>query len=152
MRRLYIAVILLLFSVAVFAQLSEIKTDSPEWILYGQVKYVGPSKASLQYIPNETDSTFLLLLWDQRPELKNYFSIRFSSRGNTVEQLYEVLQSFFEKGNSRDKQEIRRFQLGTVQVSIYRSPTIGTQAIILSTQKGRIELRKGEIKKLFRKE
>jgi hypothetical protein len=113
---------------------------------------VGPAKASLQFIPHETDSTFLLLLWDQRPELKNYFSIRFSSRGNTVEQLYEVLLSFFEKGNSRDKQEIRRFQLGTEQVSIYRSPTIGTQAIILSTQKGRIELRKGEIKNLFRKE
>jgi hypothetical protein len=152
MRSIYITVILIFLSEIVVAQISEIKTESPDWILYGQVKYVGPAKASLQFIPHETDSTFLLLLWDQRPELKNYFSIRFSSRSNTVEQLYEVLLSFFEKGNSRDKQEIRRFQLGTEQVSIYRSPTIGTQAIILSTQKGRIELRKGEIKKLFRKE
>ena len=75
MRSIYITVILIFLSAIATAQISEIKTESPDWILYGQVKYVGPAKASLQYIPNETDSTFLLLLWDQRPELKNYFSI-----------------------------------------------------------------------------
>lgn len=152
MRSLFITVILALLSGSVAGQLSEIKTDSPDWILYGQVKYVGPAKASLQFIPHESDSTFLLLLWDQRPELKNYFSIRFSSRGNTVEQLYDVLMSFFEKENRNDKQQLRRFQLGTEQLSVYRSPTIGAQAIILSTQKGRIELKKGEINRLFRKQ
>ncbi len=149
MRKLLI-ICLVLFTAVVQAQINEINTTGPDWQLYGQVKYVGPAKASLQYIPYETDSTFLLLLWDQRPELKNYFSIRFSSRGNTVEQLYEAMMSFFDRDNRSDK-KIRRFRLGTESVSIYRSPTLGAQAIILSTEKGRIELRKGELKKLFNK-
>ena len=43
------------------------------------------------------------------------------------------------------------FLLGNEKVSVYRSATLGTKAIILSTDKGKIELSKGEIKKLFNK-
>jgi hypothetical protein len=133
------------------AQISEIETKGPDWQTYGQVKYVGPAKASLEYIPNEKDSTFMLLLWDMRPELKNYFSITFSSKDNTVEQLYQAMMSVFEKSaeKSRSGPAIRRFQLGNQSISLYKSPTIGATALILSTERGRIELTRREVKKLF---
>lgn len=151
MRRNSFMLVLVFLPVIASAQLTEIKSDAPDWILYGQVKYVGPAKASLQFIPHGADSTFLLLLWDQRPELKNYFSVRFSSRGNAVEALYEALMSFFGKENKKGKPAIRRFQLGSESISIYSSPTIGVRAITLSTDKGRIELTRGEIIRLFGK-
>ncbi len=142
-------IFLYLLSIPSFAQLTELKPADKEWQLYGQVKYVGSEKASLQYIPRATDTSFLLLMYDQRPELKQYFSIAFSSRGGSLGELYAILMSFFEK--SRKKEGARIFQLGNEKVSVYRSLTIGTKAIILKTDKGRIELREGEIKKLFNK-
>lgn len=134
------------------AQISEIETRGPDWQIYGQVKYVGPAKASLEFIPNAGDSTFMLLLWDMRPELKNYFSIKFSSKDNTVEQLYQAMMSVFEKSAdkpARSGTPIRRFQLGNQTISLYKSPTLGTTSLILSTERGRVELSKREVRKLF---
>ncbi|WP_127125127.1 hypothetical protein [Pseudoflavitalea rhizosphaerae] len=89
MKRLLLLFNLLLFvAVTGNAQLTEQKTTNKKWTLYGQVKYVDPAKASLEYIVNDKDSTFLLMMWDERPELKTYFSIKFSSEGNAVESLY----------------------------------------------------------------
>jgi hypothetical protein len=142
---------ILWFSQPVSAQLTEINTTSKDWTLYGHVKYVGPAKASLEYIVNDHDSTFLLLMYDMRDELNQYFSIRFSSQGNTVERLYEQLMSFFDKDAGKKHDTISRFQLGDENVSVYRATTIGIKGIVLSTDKGRMELGKGEIKRLFNK-
>ena len=149
--------LLLLFNLFLFAavagnaQLTEQKTTNKNWILYGQVKYVGPAKASLEYIVNDKDSTFLLMMWDERPELKTYFSIKFSSAGNAVESLYNILISFFEKENWKNKDYVKLFKLGDENVSVYKTSVIGTKTIMIKTDKGRIALRKGEIEKLFNK-
>lgn len=88
-------------------QLTEYETSNKNWVLYGQVKYVGPTKASLQYIVDDSDSTFLLLMKDARPELKSYFSVKFNSRGNTLQNFYNILVSIFEKENWNNKDYIR---------------------------------------------
>lgn len=134
---------------AAFAQLTEQKTVAGEWQPYGEVAFLGETKVSLQFMPHGADSTFLLLMWDERPELKSYFSIKFSSQGKTVRALHDILISFFEKENWNRKDYIRVFTLGNDKVSVYKSPVLASRAIVLKTDKGRISLRKGEIQKLF---
>lgn len=144
--------ILLFLSFTGFSQIQELKTNGSDWILYGQVKYVGPAKASLQYIERGRDTSFLLMMYDQRPELKNYFSVNFSSRGNTLEELYTILMSFFDRENQANKDYIRMFLLGDEKISVYHSPTLGSKGVMIKTGKGRIELRKGEIQRLFNRD
>ena len=112
---------------------------------------MGPAKASLEYMVDGGDTTFLLLMYDMRPELKSYFSITFNGEDNTAGKLYEELMSLFDK-ETKKPNDIRMFRLGNERVSAYRSATIGAKAIILSTDKGKIELGKGEIKRLFNKQ
>lgn len=133
------------------AQLTEYTSSGGGWTTYGELSALGFSRASLQYMANKSDTTFLLLMWDQRPELKSYFSIKFSSEGNALQSLYEILVSVFEKENWRNKEYIRVFRLGEQKVSVYRSAMIEARAIILSTDKGRIQLTKKDINKLFNK-
>lgn len=134
---------------AAHGQLTEHTGSGKEWTPYSELNTLGFSKASLQYVVNGSDTTFLLLMYDQRPELKNYFSIRFSSEGNTLHSLYQILLSVFEKENWKNRSYIRVFTLGQDKVSVYRSPVIESKALILSTDKGRIQLNKREVEKLF---
>lgn len=145
-------VIFLLIAFTGFSQIKEIQTKGDDWKLYGQVKYVGPAKASLQYIERGRDTSFLLMMYDQRPELKNYFSVHFSSRENTLQELYNILMSFFEPSNLSNKDYIRMFRLGDQKISVYRSPTLGSRSLMIKTDKGRIELHKGEIRRLFNRD
>jgi hypothetical protein len=145
------ALLLLPLCVPAFGQLTPIEVSGKDWQLYGHVKYVGPAKASLEYMVDGSDTTFLLLMYDMRPELRKYFSITFSSRDNTLGRLYEELMLAFDKEKNENQYGIRMFVLGNEKVSIYRSATLGTKAIILTTDKGKIELSKAEIKRLFKK-
>ncbi len=131
------------------AQITAYTTTQKDWKLYGQVKTIGPAKASLEYIANNQDTSFLLMMWDERPELKSYFSIRFTSNGTTLSTFYDILMSFFEKENWKNKDYVRFFKLGNEEVSVYKTAVLGTKTIMLKTNKGRIALRKGEIEKLF---
>jgi len=134
------------------AQLTEYATTGKGWIPYSELSTLGFSKASLQYVVNENDTTFLLQMYDQRPELKSYFSVKFRREGNTLHSLYEILTSVFEKENWRNREYIRVFRLGDDKVSVYRSPVIESKAVVFSTDKGRIQFNRREIDKLFKKE
>jgi hypothetical protein len=149
MKYLLILVTLLAGSTAARAQITEYATAGKSWIPYSELSSLGFSKASLQYILNEGDTTFLLQMYDQRPELKNYFSVKFRSEGNTLSSLYKILLSFFEKDNWRNKDYIRVFDLGEEKVSVYKSGMIESKAIVFSTDKGRIQFTKREVEKLF---
>jgi hypothetical protein len=149
MKYLLILVTLLAGSTAARAQITEYATSGKAWIKYSELSSLGFSKASLQYVVNEGDTTFLLQMYDQRPELKNYFSLKFRSEGNTLSSLYKILLSFFEKDNWRNKDYIRVFDLGEEKVSVYKSGMIESKAIVFSTDKGRIQFTKREVEKLF---
>lgn len=130
-------------------QLTEYSSSGKSWTPYSELSSLGFSRASLQFMANEGDTTFLLMMYDQRPELKSYFSIKFSSDGNTLSNLYQILLSFFEKDNWKNKDYIRVFRLGDDKVSVYRSAQFETKAIVFSTDKGRIQFTKREVEKLF---
>jgi hypothetical protein len=149
MKCLLIFVTLFVGSTTAHAQLTEYTPSDKGWTMYSELGSLGFSKASLQYVVNESDTTFLLMMWDQRPEIKSYFSIKFSSDGNTLHSLYEILLSFFEKDNWRNKDYIRIFRLGDQKVSVYRAAMIETKAIMFSTDKGRIQFTRREVEKLF---
>jgi len=149
-----IAAFLLLLAIPAVlpAQLTEQRVSKEKWQRYGKTKSIGVAKASLEYKVNDTDTTFLLLLEDERKELKSFFSVRFNGRGNTLENLYTILISFFEKENWRNDEYIKIFTLGETKVSVYKAPGLMPQkAIIFSTDKGRCRLTKKEINQLFDK-
>ncbi|SDE35063.1 hypothetical protein [Niabella drilacis] len=142
--------LLILFPAVLMAQLTEHRTDGEKWRVYGQVKRMGLTKASLQYRAHAADSTFILLLEDDRKELKSFFSIRFNSRGNTLHGLYGILISFFEKENWSNKEYIKVFTLGETKVTVYKITDLDPQkTIMLSADKGRARLSKNEINQLF---
>ena len=149
-----LALVCLLWGIptALCAQLTEQVISKENWRLYGKVKNIGVAKASLEYKVNTTDSTFILLLEDERKELKNFYSVGFNSRGNTLNNLYEILISFFEKENWNNKDYIKIFTLGETKVSVYKATGLmPVKAIIFSTDKGRTRLSKSEINQLFNK-
>ncbi len=82
MKIIYLFIVLLYVQTG-FGQLKEISV-SKDWQIFGQVKYVGAAKASLEYKPGKSDTAYLLLMRDSRYELKEYFSIRFNSDGETL--------------------------------------------------------------------
>ena len=149
MKCLLILVTLLAGTTAACGQLTEYATSGKGWTKYSELSSLGFSRASLEYVVNESDTTFLLLMWDQRPEIKSYFSLKFRSEGKTLSSLSGILLSFFEKDNWRNKDYIRVFQLGDEKVSVYRSGMIEAKAIIFSTDKGRIQFTKSDVEKLF---
>ena len=140
--------IVLVVSQYLAEQLSEVK-PSGDWQIFGQVKYVGAAKASLEFMPGKTDTTYLLLMRDSRYELKEYFSVRFSSEGGTLDKLYEILTSFFKKENRKNKDYQKLFNLGNKRVFVQHYKQLTGHQIMLSTDDGRILLGEGEIKRLF---
>lgn len=130
-------------------QLTHLETSGNSWQPYGQVKFLGPAKASLEYIAGSSDTTFLLMMYDMRTELNQYFSLKFSSRDNTLGKLYDTLMAVFDKTKDKHPNGLSIFLLNNEKVSVYRSTTIGARALILSTDKGKIELTKSELRKLF---
>lgn len=147
-----VAGLMMAVPVCLRAQLTEHRLSNEKWNLYGQIKTIGVAKASLEYKADAKDTSFILMLEDERKELKNFFSIHFNSRGNTLHNLYELLISFFEKENWKNKDYSKIFTLGETKVIVYKAPgLIQLKAIIISTDKGRVRLTKNEINKLFNK-
>ncbi|KYP13478.1 hypothetical protein [Flavihumibacter sp. CACIAM 22H1] len=137
---------------AALAQLTEEPISTQKWKNWGQVKTIGVAKASLDYKTNAADTSFLLVLEDERKELHNFFTIRFSSQGNTLDHLYNILQSFFEKENWNNKAYIRIFTLGDTKITVYKAAgLVQLKTLQLSCDKGRIRLTKNEINQLFNK-
>ena len=148
--RLLFCTFISLSSITAAAQLKEVET-SGEWLTIGRVKYAGPDKASLKFLPGGKDTTYLLLMRDYRYELKEYFSIRFKSDGSSLAALYNIMMSFFEGDNKKNKKYDKTFSLGNTMVHIQHYKRIEGSGIMLSTGDGHIIFSKGEVQKLFGK-
>lgn len=145
-----VAIVLSAIPISGSAQLTEHAVSKENWKVYGKVKSIGVSKATLEYKVNASDTSFFLLLEDERKELKNFFSIGFSSRGNTLQELYSILISFFEKENWNNEDYMKSFTLGETKVRVYKAPgLIQLKTITISTDKGRMRLTRNEINPLF---
>jgi hypothetical protein len=149
----FLAAILLIPFVNGYAQLQEADISAPEWKVIGELRWINTVKAKLQYIAHGHDTTYRLYLQDE-PTLKNnrdlpvhqYFSILFESEGNSLTMLQQLLLSFFDSDNGRNK---KTFRLGNTLVSVQHAGKITSKAILLATQDGAIYLSKSEVKKLL---
>lgn len=151
-----------LFALAFFCQLSsmaqlqEVETSKANWITVGELKWLSNTKASLKYSANGNDTTYLLYLQDA-VKLKNnndrtiyqYFTIRFSGEDNTLGKLYDLLISFFDNENWKNKQYEKTFRLGSEMVLVQRFPKVTAKAIVLATKNNSIVFTEKELKKLF---
>lgn len=150
MKKLWLLFFLVAAVLFTQAQLKELSI-SRDWQTLGEVKYVGPAKASLRYLPGKSDTTYLLLMRDSRYELKDYFSIRFNSEGGALGNLYQILISFFKKENRKNKNYEKLFNLGDQRVFVQHYRQLTGHQVMLSTNDGHILLGEGEINKLFDK-
>jgi hypothetical protein len=155
--------IILLLAFATFffpclAQLEEIK-DKVQWNTIGELKWMGITKAQLSYAEQGKDSACWLFLKDETVlkssngrSVNNYYSIHFNSSGNTLENLKNMLLSFFEKENAGNKDYEKTFRLGTVTVVVKHSGKLVGKSILFLTKEGHTIFNKRELMKLFGKD
>lgn len=155
-KRITLFVLVVFCQLSSMAQLQEVETSKTNWITIGELKWLSNTKASLKYSANGNDTSYLLYLQDE-VKLKNnndrtiyqYFTIRFSGKDNTLDKLYDLLISFFEKENWKNKQYEKTFRLGSEMVLVQRFPKVTTKAIVLATKNNSIVFTDKELKKLF---
>ncbi len=141
-----------------FGQLQEIETSKANWITLGEIKWLGNSKASLKYLVNKEDTSYLLLMQDEE-KLKNsrdksvtkLFSIRFSGQNNTVGKLYDLLAAFFTDENRKNKKLEKIFTLGTEMIHVQHYSKLTGHTIMFSTKENHILFSQNELRKLFGK-
>ena len=147
--RAFTALVLIIhFGFQAGAQLKELE-PSGEWKLVGQVKYAGPAKASLKYLATGKDTSYLLLMRDDRYELKEFFSITFNGSGGTLESFQKLLFSFFEDEHKKDRKYEKTFSLGATLVHVQHYKRLTGATIMLTTKEGYILFTKNELEKLF---
>ena len=149
MKQALILVVLLAlgFSFEARAQLTETTAARNGWTMIGRVKYAGPDKATLERSVQGGDTVYLLTLYDERPQEKKYFSIKFNGGGDALQRLYEVLLSYTEGG----KRAGRTFTLGETKLVVMNGAALGLKTVYIGAKDKRIELRRGELKRLFNK-
>ncbi|HOZ84773.1 MAG TPA: hypothetical protein PK191_04740 [Niabella sp.] len=152
--------VLLVFAVAiqlvVHGQIQELSASKTVWITIGQLKWLANTKASLKYASNGKDTVYLMQLQDDT-KLKDSrdrvvtksFGISFKEAGQTLNQLYNMLQAFFEDANKRNKNYERSFRLGNDLVLVRHYMFIPTHTIIFVSKDSHIIFSEREIRKLF---
>ncbi|MES2645776.1 MAG: hypothetical protein V4717_02785 [Bacteroidota bacterium] len=139
-----------------FGQLKELETSKINWITVGEIKWLKNTKASLKYFENNKDTTYLLYLQDDQ-KLQNtsgmavtkYFSIRYSEIDNTTGNLYDLLSSFFNDENRKNRKLEKIFTLGNEMIHIQHYPKLSGPAIMFSTKENHIVFTQKELNKLF---
>lgn len=156
--RFVLLVFALTMQCMVHAQIQELSAAKAEWITIGQLKWLANTKASLKYASNGKDTVYLMQLQDDT-KLKDSrdrvitksFSISFKEAGQTLNQLYNMLQSFFEDGNEKNKNYEKTFRLGNDLVLVRHYMFIPTHTIMFVAKDSHIIFSERELKKLFGK-
>lgn len=150
MKKLFTALLLLFITIEVNAQIQ--MSSNAKWETIGEVKSIGRTLAKLEYRIAGADTLYFLLMKDfTRQEETNYFSINFSGMGNTFNQLYNLLISFFTDENRQNKNYMQTFKLGETGVNLQHTSLIGRHGVRLTTKEGYINLSERDIDKLFGK-
>jgi len=124
--------------------------DKADWYPVGQVRSIGTLIAKLEYSTAGNDTTYLLLMKDFKKQQEvNYFSLRFKSTANACAQFYELLKSFFEDANRKNKDYMQTFKLGETGVNLQHCTLIAKHGVRLTTRDGYINLSEKDIDKLF---
>ena len=147
MKKLVFLIVFQFVSGMIIAQLQE--KEPADWKLIGRLKFGGITRASLQYMNNGNDTTYLLFIKDVREQPKNnYFSISFRNVDGTYAKLYAILKSFFLDENKK-KSYSRTFKLGETGVNVQHHLLVTGRGIMLTTADGYTYLSERDIDKLF---
>ncbi len=140
------------------AQMQEMEAGKNTWTTVGEIKWLGKTKASLKYVVNNRDTTYLLYMQDEEKLLNNrdmavvkYFSIRFNGIDNTANNLYELLNAFFTRANRNNKELQKIVKLGNEMVHVQHYGRLTGPAIMFSTKENHILFTQKDLKKLFGK-
>lgn len=155
-KHLFLLIAMILNGIVSYAQLQEMESSNANWMTVGEVKWLTNTKASLKYFVAKNDTTYLLYMQDEQ-KLKNnrdmtvrkYFSISYSGVDNTNDKLYELLVSFFNSENRKNKKLEKIFTLGNQLVLVQHYPKLTTSAILFSTKENHIVFTEKELDKLF---
>jgi len=150
MKRSISLVMLAMVSLTSFAQIE--MRETANWILIGELKFGGISKAKLQYIHSGGDTTYMLFIKDVREQPKNhYFGINFKGIDNTFNTLYDILKACFLKENRKNRKYEKTFKLGDSFVHLQHYRLITAPGIMFSTKEGHAYFTEKDIDKLFGK-
>lgn len=157
MKKVILLLVFTPFFLLSMAQLEEIK-DKPEWTTIGELKWMGITKAQLAYTAQGKDTAYWLFLKDETILKKSngssaykHYSIHFNSAGNALESLKNILFSFFEKENLKNKDYDKTFRLGNVTVVVQHYRKLTANGIMFYTKEGYTVFNKRELTKLFGK-
>jgi len=126
--------------------------DKADWYPVGQVKSIGTLIAKLEYSIDGSDTTYFLLMKDFKKQQEvNYFSLKFKATGNACAQFYQLLKSFFDDTNRKNKDYMQTFTLGNAGVNLQHCTLIAKHGVRLTTREGYINLSEKDIDKLFGK-
>src|SRR5579871_2488125 len=148
--------IVLIFTSMTFSAFSQLQVEKPlKKVSIGKVAPAGQFLAELYYyVPDDgdKDTTYSLMYKNQEYEtLFDLQHLRFSSEGNTIKELYKLLQTFFTDENKKNKDYKVNIKLGQDQILLTNYRQMGIGSVFITTPKGYFILTERQVDKLFGK-
>lgn len=119
----------------------------------GKAKRSGLMIAELMYkVDADNDTSYAIVYKNAEYEtLTDIQHITFDGGGEVLNQLYQVLKSFFTEENKKNKDYKKQFTLGTQDLLVSSHKIMGSTVISIRPDKGYFELTEKELDKLFGK-
>lgn len=136
------------------AQISIPEKSAPATTI-GKIAPMGTFTAELSYSINEvdvSDTIYTLRFRNHKyTQIDSYEKVRFSSEGNTVDELYKAFKSVFTEENKRNKDYLIHFTLGKDVVAISQAKSMGITSAMFLVKDAYVLLTEKQINKLFGK-
>jgi len=151
MKRVFLLALLFLF-IHSYAdaqiQLLEKKTEA---VVVGKVNLSGITRTQLSYVPG-ADTVYTWVYRNENLRSNHeYYAIKFSGKGNTVDQLYGMLKDFWSEANKEkpSKEVQKTFKLGETEVTVVNQRMFGRTQIFVQTAVATIALFEKGVDQLF---
>lgn len=147
-------ILLSIFTFIAVSSFSQIQVNKIEPAnVVGRIKSVGSLVAEITYRIQEDKDTLYTLLYrnSEYSTLVDYQSVKFSSEGNTLNELYKIMKSVFADENKKNKDYKVSFKLGETEVIVSNFRMMGVTNAMFFTRKGHFFISDKQLEKLFGK-
>jgi hypothetical protein len=122
----------------------------PETTVVGKTYNGGSSPVlELSYRLEGTDTLYTFMFINSKYSMGDYQSVHFSGEGNTLNDLYNILMTFFTDEHKKDKDYTVNLKLGSENVVLKNYRIFGSTSVMFYTPKGYCFLTEKQIKKVF---
>jgi hypothetical protein len=152
----YLLTLLIFASITQFihGQISTPQKITPSTTI-GKIAPMGTFTAELSYSVNEADASDTIYTLRFRnhkyTQIDSYENVRFSSEGNTVDELYKAFKSVFTEENKKNKDYLIHFTLGKDVVAISQAKSMGIISSMFLAKDAYVLLTEKQVNKLFGK-